>query len=92
MHERARSNLFWKGMKQEIQHMVAECDTFQHHKGETTLLLDLLEPFPIPTRIWMYISMDFIEGLPKYGGKTTIVGAYFPSKPWLIILHKVPSV
>ena len=53
--------------------MVAKCDTFECHKGEMTLLPRLLEPFPIPTRIWTDISMDFIEGLPKSGGKTLIL-------------------
>ena len=53
--------------------MVAECDTCQFHKGETTRLPDLLEPLPIPTRIWTDISMDFIDGLPKYGEKTIIL-------------------
>ena len=53
--------------------MGVECDTFQCHKGETTLLLGLLEPLPIPTRIWTYISMDFIEGPPKSGAKTMIL-------------------
>lgn len=72
-YERARRNFFWKGMKQTIQQMVAECDTCQRHKGETTLLPGLLEPLPIPTRIWTDISMDFIEGLPKSGGKTVIL-------------------
>ena len=70
MYEQAQSNFFWKGMKWEIQQMVAECDTFQRHKGETTLLPGLLEPFRIPTRICTYILIYFIEGLPKYGGKT----------------------
>ena len=53
--------------------MVAECDTCQRHKGETTLLPGLLEPLPIPTRIWTDILMDFIDGLPKFGGKTIIL-------------------
>ena len=53
--------------------MVVECDTCQCHKGETTLLPGLLEPLPIPTRILIDISMDFIDGLPKSGGKTVIL-------------------
>ena len=73
MYERARRNFFWKGMKREIQQMVVECDTCQHHKGETTLLPSLLKPLPIPTRIWKIISMDFINRLPKSGGKTVIL-------------------
>ena len=53
--------------------MVVECDTCQCHRGETTLLPGLLEPFPIPIRIWTDILMDFIDMLPKYGGKTVIL-------------------
>ena len=60
-------------MKQEIQHMVSECAPCQRHQGETTPLSGLLEPLPIPARIWTYISMDFIQGLPKYGWKTVIL-------------------
>ena len=52
--------------------MVAKCATYQCHKGENTLLPRFLEPFPIPTRIWTYILMDFIDGLPKSRGKTLI--------------------
>ena len=80
-YERARHNFFWKGMKREIQQMVAECDTFQCHKGETTLLPGLLEPFPIPTRIWTDISMDFIYGLPKSRGMTVI----------LVVVERLPK-
>ena len=73
-YERVRCHLFWKGMQWEIQHMVSECAPCQHHQGETTCLSGFLEPLPIPTRIWTYISMDFIQGLPKYGGKIVISG------------------
>ena len=53
--------------------MVVECDTFQCLKGEMTLLHRFLEPFPIPTRILIDISMDFIDRLPKSKGKTLIL-------------------
>ena len=52
--------------------MVSKCATCQRHKDEPTLLPRLLKPFPIPTRIWIDISMDFIKGLPKYGGNTVV--------------------
>ena len=59
-------------MKKDIQTFVAECDTCQRHKGETIKLPGTLQPLPIPSAIWKDISMDFIEGLPKSGGKSVI--------------------
>ena len=47
-YELVRRNVFWKGLQREIQHMVVKCAPCQHHKGETTLLSRLLEPFPTP--------------------------------------------
>ena len=53
--------------------MVAECDTCQCNKGETTPLPGLLKPLPIPPQIWPDISMAFIDRLPKFGGKNVIL-------------------
>lgn len=45
----------------------------QHNKYETTAYPGLLQPSPIPTTIWLDISLDFNEGLPKSSGKVVIL-------------------
>ena len=53
-------SFFWMGMKTEILTFVAKCDVCQCHKGETVKLPRNLQPLPIPTSVWMDVSMDFI--------------------------------
>lgn len=59
-------------MKKDIKEMVANCQVCQKQKYETLAPAGLLQPLPIPTRIWTDISMDFIIGLPQCEGKTVI--------------------
>jgi hypothetical protein len=33
----------------------------------------MLQPLDVPSQVWADISMDFIEGLPKVGGKSVIL-------------------
>ncbi|KAF8389533.1 hypothetical protein HHK36_024048 [Tetracentron sinense] len=71
--KRMARNVYWQGMNKEIKSFVAECDVCQRHKGETVAPPGLLQPLPIPSQIWMDISMDFIVGLPPSQGKTVIL-------------------
>jgi hypothetical protein len=39
----------------------------------TLPLAGLLQPLEVSSQVWADISMDFIEGLPKVGGKSFIL-------------------
>ncbi|KAF7117120.1 hypothetical protein RHSIM_RhsimUnG0003100 [Rhododendron simsii] len=69
---RIKRIFYWKGLQKDIKRIVSECDVCQRFKGENVHVPGLLQPLPIPERLWPDISMDFIEGLPKSHGKTTI--------------------
>jgi hypothetical protein len=59
--------------KQTIQQFVNNCLVCQCNKTEHLHPAGLLHPLPIPHQIWEDISMDFIEALPKVGGKSVIL-------------------
>ncbi|OMO68489.1 reverse transcriptase [Corchorus capsularis] len=52
---------------------VRECTTCQQNKSENVASPGLMQPLPIPTKVWIDISMDFISGLPKSHGKDVIM-------------------
>lgn len=69
-YKRLSKSFYWEGMKKDIKDMVASCAVCQQHKYEALSPARLLQPLPIPSRIWYDISMDFIIGLPPCKGKT----------------------
>lgn len=60
-------------MNKEIQQYVCECDVCQKNKPDLAAYPGLLQPLPIPSKVWDQISMDFIEGLPPSNGKHVIL-------------------
>lgn len=60
-------------MHKQIHKDVAECDTCQRNKTESLSPFGLLQPLPIPCQGWDDISLDFIEGLPTFGNKNSIL-------------------
>ena len=70
---RAKVEFYWAGMKNEIRQFIQECDNCQQNKSENVYPAVLLQPLPIPTRVWTNISMDFIEGLPRSEGYNVIL-------------------
>ncbi|KAJ4802427.1 polyprotein [Rhynchospora pubera] len=71
-YQRIKRAFYWSGMKREICSFVRECDICQRNKNEHVPYPGLLQPLPIPEKVWDCITMDFIEGLPISEGKNVI--------------------
>jgi hypothetical protein len=56
-----------------VQELVRACRVCQQNKTEHLHPAGLLLPLPVPVSVWADIAMDFIEGMPKVGGKTVIL-------------------
>lgn len=59
--KRLTLNFYWPRMKHDVKLYIQNCLVCQHTKYQTLLL----QPLPIPTRVWEDISLDFIVGLPS---------------------------
>ena len=71
-YKRISRSFYWEGMKNNIKDMVSACAVCQKNKYESLAPAGLLNPLPIPQRIWIDIYMDFITGLPPCKGKSVI--------------------
>ena len=60
-------------MKRDVQHYIQQCDVCQCNKHDTMTSVGLLQPLPIPDRVWEDVSMDFIDGLPVSNGFSVIL-------------------
>ncbi|WMV15043.1 hypothetical protein MTR67_008428 [Solanum verrucosum] len=69
---RIRKDFYWPTMKTTIKDYVAACSVCQRNKAVNLTPEGLLQPLQLPNQIWSDISMDFIDGLPKSGGKTML--------------------
>ncbi|GMJ10271.1 hypothetical protein HRI_004696300 [Hibiscus trionum] len=70
---RLSSIFFWKGLRKNVKSLVRECGVCQRNKGDLSHPRGLLQPLPIPDKVWTSISMDFVEGLPKSRGNDVIL-------------------
>ncbi|KAK1664958.1 hypothetical protein QYE76_053117 [Lolium multiflorum] len=70
---RLRADFYIPGDGALVRDWVRACVTCQRNKTETLRPAGLLQPLDVPSQVWADISMDFIEGLPKVGGKSVIL-------------------
>ncbi|KAK9683131.1 hypothetical protein RND81_10G118900 [Saponaria officinalis] len=71
--KRLKGIFFWKHMHRDVRNYIRQCGVCQKCKPILQHPAGLLQPLPIPQAIWVDISMDFVEGLPKSQGKDTIL-------------------
>ena len=62
---RLKQQFFWKGMTKAMQGFIRQCTICQTCKYDSSVYLGLLQSLPIPEDVWLDISMDFIDDLPK---------------------------
>ena len=60
-------------MWKDVREFVRTWSTCQRYKLENRATPGLLQPLPMPVGVFTNITTDFIEGLPKSGGKSVIM-------------------
>jgi transposase InsO family protein len=60
-------------MNNSIKDYVASCSICQQSKSDHSKYPGLLQPLPVPDQAWDVISMNFVEGLPRYANANTIL-------------------
>jgi hypothetical protein len=56
-----------------IREYVHSYEVYQRNKTEHLHSTGLLQPLHVPHQVWSDIAIDFIEALPKVGGKSIIL-------------------
>ncbi|KAA0052082.1 ty3-gypsy retrotransposon protein [Cucumis melo var. makuwa] len=91
-YKRVAGELYWDGMKADIKKHCEECLTCQRSKSLALSPSGLLVPLEIPQSIWSDISMDFVEGLPKFSGFEVILVVVDRLKVQPIILNRTAKL
>lgn len=70
---RLRRDIHAPNLKRVEQDFVRAYATCQRYKSEHLQPAGLLMPLPVPSGIWTDIGLDFVEALPRIGGKSVIL-------------------
>lgn len=68
-----KHSFYWINIHRSVNEVLQQCDICQQYKIDCMKPVGLLQPLPIPNRMWTDISMDFIEELSLSNGHTVIV-------------------
>ena len=66
-------HFWWPGLRREVKHFIAVCDSCQRVKTDHLHPAGLLQPLPLPEGRWQTVSMDFIVELPACKGLNAIL-------------------
>ena len=79
-HEGIQKTLWWLRTEFYVEHdrrvvgdFVRSCSMCQRNKTETLHPAGLLQPLPVPSRVWADVSLNFIEALPEVHGKSVLL-------------------
>lgn len=72
-YQKVKALFSWPNMKQSVRDYVNACQVCCQAKPEHCKLPGLLQPLPIPSQAWHTVSLDFIEGLPKFKSYNSIL-------------------
>lgn len=70
---RLRRDFHSPNFRTVVQDHIRACATCQRFKSDHLHPAGLLLPLPVPTSVWADIGLDFIEALPRVGGKSVIL-------------------
>ncbi|GJY36862.1 retrotransposon-related protein [Tanacetum coccineum] len=71
--KRLTTYFYLKGLRKMVKEWVMTCDVCQRNKSDLSAYPGLLQPLPIPDKIWQDLSMDFIESLSMSQGKSALL-------------------
>jgi hypothetical protein len=73
MLHRLRVSFFMPQDNHRVREFIKGCSVCQHNKTEHLHPAGLLQPLAVPSAVWQDITMDFVEGFPKVGGKSVVL-------------------
>jgi hypothetical protein len=72
-HWRLKLGFIWLKMHSMVKSYVQRCPICHKKKSENVPYPGLLQPLTVLDMALSYISMDFVEALPKFNGKNVIL-------------------